>query len=148
MSLDLPVLIYLKKDGCPACEVFDAEWEKIKDGLQGRARFVKFTMNSNLPAAGPLKEYSTWAPSIILAGPKSYFRCFTPEDGVNEDEFSPNYTIKAKKYAATMTPQGYKYTNERNDSKSIISWFDKISPSVRQFDEASPPRRYQSRFSF
>lgn len=147
MSLDLPVLIYLKEDGCPACQVFDPEWEKIKAGLQGRARFVKFSCNSNLPAPGPLSKYSGWYPSIILAGPKSYFRCFTPEDQVNEDEFSPQYTIKAKKYNAVETGSGFEYNHQSNDAKSITNWFDKISPSVRQFDESAPPKRYQSQFS-
>lgn len=146
-NLNLPVLIYGAKEKCPACHHFEPEWEELSRQLQGQVRLVKFTCNSQKPPPAPLKKYFTWFPSIILAGPKSYFRCFTHDDQVNEDEFSDDYVIKAQKFNAKETPQGYEFAGQPNTAKNVIDWLKKTAPSVWYYDEPTPPRRYAQAFN-
>ena len=146
-DLNLPVLIYGAKDGCRACQFYEPEWDRVMNELQGRARFVKLTCRNDLPPPGPLAKYLTWYPSIVLAGPKSYFRCFTPDDNVNEEEFSPSYTIRARKFNANETPAGFRFANNDNTAANTIAWFNQTAPDVPNYDEPMPPRRYAQHFN-
>ena len=145
--MDLPVLIYIAKDGCSACIKYSSEWEKIKTALNGRARFIKFTFSPpNLLIPPPLAKYGGWAPSIILAGPKSYFRCYTPNDQINTDEYADNYTIRGKKFNSVEADGGYQYAYRPNTADNTILWFNQVVDDVLNNDEPTPPRRYASKF--
>ena len=146
-DLRLPVLIYGAKERCGACGSYDHEWEEIKRRLGGRARFVKFLTTKDRPPPPPLARYMTWYPSLILAGPKSYFRCFTPDDQVNTQEYSPHYTIRAKKFNAVETADGFEYAYGDNTADNTINWFNQVAPTVAQYDEPTPPRTYSRYFS-
>ena len=149
-NLNLPVLIYLAEDPCPACSFYNGEWEKVKKQLDGKARFVKFICKPGQPGGNvppPLAKYGSWFPSIVLAGPKSYFRMFTPDDKVNEDEYSDQYTIKGKKFNAVETASGYEFGARPNTADNTIMWFDQVAPTVPQYDEPTPPRNFAGSFT-
>src|SRR3990167_6936139 len=131
----IPVLIYLSKNGCPACKSFEQHWEKIKQRLIGKVRFVKFTCDLNRQACPCLRKYTTWYPSIILAGPKSYFRVFTADDKVNEIDYSDQYEIKALKFNAVKKSDGFEYAGRPNTADGVISWFNRVSDQIIQIDE-------------
>src|SRR3990170_7436118 len=97
-NLNLPVVIYISKVGCPACVGFEKEWSEIKRQLSGKARTVKFVCDSNLYPPPCIGKYAGWFPSLICAGPKSYYRIYTPTDQVNQRDYSPDYELKAKKF--------------------------------------------------
>ena len=148
-NLSLPVLIYISKQNCPGCLFYNNEWEKVKQQLNGRARFVKFTCypgpssdpnSKNIPP--PLAKYGTWFPSIILAGPKSYFKCFTPDDQINTDEYSNDYIIKAKKFNAVETNDEYEFAGRPNNADQTVMWFNQIVNSVSEYDDVTPPKKY------
>lgn len=154
-NLNLPVLIYLAKDPCPACSSYNGEWEKVKKQLAGKARFVKFTCKPGHPGGNvppPFSKYfegpnGGWFPTILVAGPKSYFRIFTSDDKVNDDEYSDKYTIKAKKFNAVEVAGGYEYGGRPNTVDNTIVWFDQVAPTVSQYDEQTPPRKFAGSFS-
>lgn len=145
--LTLPVLIYGAKEGCGACKFFESEWQQLCRELQGQARLVKFNCTRDKPAPGPLQKYLTWYPSIVLAGPKSYFRCFTPDDGVNEQDFTEDYIIKAKKFNATEGPAGFQFAGQNNSARNIADWFRQTAPTLSSYDEPTPPSRYAHLFT-
>jgi hypothetical protein len=146
--MNLPVLIYLAKDTCPACVNYNNEWEEVKEELDGRARFVKFICHPGMPGRNipPVFNHyfqpDGWFPTVLLAGPKSYFRAFTPDDKINEDEYSDNYTIRAKKFNSIETPSGYEYGGRPNSADNTILWFNQIVNTVPQYDERTPPRKF------
>lgn len=122
--MQAPVLIYGSKEGCPACVYFEPEWEKICAKLKGKARIVKFNCTAAKPAPKPLAPYFTWFPSVILAEPGSYYRCFTPEDKVNEKDWSENNKITAAKFNAVSTGSGYEFGGKKNSAENVIAWFE------------------------
>jgi len=142
-DFSMPVLIYLSKSGCPACRYFDSHWEKIKQKLAGKARFVKFVCNEFRQACPGLQSYATWYPSILLAGPKSYFRVFTPDDKLNEVDYSGSYEIKGIKFNAVKTTNGFEYGGRPNTADGVIAWFNRVVDRIPQLDEPTLPKRYQ-----
>lgn len=150
MSLDLPVLIYLSKEHCPACTYYNGEWEKVKQQLNGKARFVKFNCNPGVPGKNvpPVfnryfqPEDKGWFPAVLLAGPNSYFRAFTPDDKVNKDEYSDQYTIRAKKFNAVEIPSGYEFAGRPQTAEYTIMWFNQVVGTVPEYDEKTPPRNF------
>lgn len=137
-NLNLPILIYVGKDKCPACIHFDSEWQKIINKLNGKARLIKFIcypQGQNLPPPPPLRPYVEAFPTLLLAGPNSYFRCFTPDDQVNRGQYSDNYSIRAIKMD----------TNMPRTVENIVNWFEQISPQLSRVDEPTPPRSYYNR---
>lgn len=144
--MNLPVLIYISKEGCPACSHFDAEWGKIKNNLSGKARFVKFVTTANLGPPPALLKYSGWFPSVVLAGPKSYFRVFTDDDKINDIDYDGNYVIKAKKFNAAEENGTFVFGGRPNTANSVETWFSQVSPTVREYDEKTPPKRYPQMF--
>ena len=149
-NLNLPVLIYIAKDTCPACVDYDEEWEKVKEQLNGRARFVKFTCHPGVSGKNIPPVFNRYFqpqgkgvfPTIILAGPKSYFRAFTPDDKVNDDEYSDHYTVHAKKFNAVEIPGGYEYAGRPNTADNTVLWFNQIVNTIPQYDEITPPRKF------
>lgn len=145
-ELNLPVLIYIAKEHCPACIRYQPEWEEVKRRLNGRARFVKFNCDPpyvNVPPC--LAKYGTWFPSIILAGPNSYFREYTPDDQVNKIDHRDGYTIKAKKYNAVETASGYQYAGRGNTADGTVMWFNQVVNNVLNNDEPTPPQIFSTR---
>lgn len=145
--IDAPVLLYMSKNGCSACTVFEKQWENIKKELHGKARLIKFTCNEEYPPPSNLYVYSTWFPSIILAGPKSYFRCFTLDDKVNDVDYKDTYVIKAKKFNAVKTGRGFTYAGRPNTSEGIIDWYNRIADTIPSIDELTPPSKYEKEFN-
>lgn len=156
-NLNLPVLIYISRVECPACEGFqdqfgrnvpgfDVEWDKAKYALRGKARFVKIKCapKEGLNAPPPLMKYAGWFPSVVMAGPRSYFRCFTPEDQVNTEEYSNTYQILGKKFNSVMTPGGYEHSGRPNTAENLVNWFNINSENIP--DEPTPPRRFTQYF--
>lgn len=122
--MDLPILIYGSKDGCPACVRFDHEWKEVCRRLENKARLIKFNCTAQKPAPKPLRRYFTWFPSIMIAEPESYFKCFTVDDQVNEKEWSEDNVINGIKFNAVETPTGYDFAGRPNTAENVISWFE------------------------
>lgn len=133
---DLPILIYIAKNSCPACVIFNKEWEKIKMMLNGRAIFVKFACQPGTPGGNvppvfdKYFEPKGWFPTLLLAEPKSYYTAFTPNDQVNTQTYSDQYIIKAKKFNAVKTQNGYEYAGRPNTAENILLWFNQVSPTM------------------
>ncbi len=145
--MDLPVLIYISKYRCPACDHFKKEWEQTKQKLAGRARFVQFAcwdQGKDLPPPPVLDQYSGWFPSIVLAGPKSYYRCFNPDDQINTAEYSNSYTIKGIKFNAVKTNDGYEFGGRPNTAEAISNWFNQVVGTIPSIDEATMPSGYSN----
>ena len=152
-NLNLPVLIYFSKDHCPACTYYNDEWEKVKTQLDGKARFVKFKCDPGAPGKNIPPVFNKyfqpqggWFPTIMLAGPKSYFRAFTPDDKVNNEEYSNEYTVKAKPFNRIETPLGYDYAGRPNTADNTILWFNQIVNTVPEYDEKTPPHKFSYSF--
>lgn len=127
-----PVLIYIAKEGCPACIAFQPEWEKIKQRLRGKAHFVKFVCDPpRVVIPSCLAKYATWYPSIILAGPKSYYKKYTHDDRVLPCD---GHTIKAKKYNAVETSYGYEYAGRPNNADNVVMWYGQVVDKVLRED--------------
>jgi len=141
-DFSLPILIYLSRTGCPACMAFEPHWEKIKHELNGRVRFVKFVCDSSRKTCPGLQKYADWFPSIILAGPKSYFRVFTADDKINNVDYSGSYEIKGLKFNAIKTSTGYEYAGRANTSSTVIPWFNRVVDKIPQIDESTLPVLY------
>lgn len=135
--MDLPVLIYLSKYRCSACVNFQDEWEQTKQKLAGRARFVEFKcydQGQDLPPPAVLDLYSSWFPSLVLAGPNSYSRCFTPDDRV-APSYSDKYTMKGVKFNAVKTGDEYVFGGRANTSNNVVNWFNQIVGTIPSIDE-------------
>lgn len=143
--MDLPVLIYIAMEGCGACERYEKEWPKVMAALAGRAKFIKFNCyagGKNLPPPAVLELYTGWFPSILLAGPNSYYRCFTPDDQTNKEEYSDRYVIKGIKFNAVWTNQKYEFGGRENNAENTINWFNQTVGSIPKIDEQTPPRLF------
>lgn len=150
-NFNLPVVIYISKAGCPACVSFDPEWSKIKQQLQGKARLVKFVCDYERFPPPCLARYSSWFPSIICVGPKSYYRIYTPNDQINQRDYSSNYEFKAKKFNAveqTNPATGqtvFEFSGRPNNAANFMTWFNRLD--VASFDETTPPSLYANQFT-
>lgn len=140
---DLPVLIYIAKGSCPACTVFNTEWEKLGQMLKGKARLVKFACQPGTPGGNIPPVFNKyfqpkgWYPTILLAGPNSYFKAFTPDDKVNIAQYSDSYTVRARKFNSVEIPNGYEYAGRPNNADNIFMWFNQVAPTIRDYDESS-----------
>jgi len=143
-SLNLPVLIYISKQGCPACTFFNKQWDLLKTQLSGKARLVKFVCDASHPPPPALRKYSGWFPSVILAGPKSYFRIFTPDDQINTMDYSDEYEIRAQKFNAVETSNGFEFAGRPNTSEAVMTWFINIAPTVSEYHESAPPSQFMN----
>jgi hypothetical protein len=146
VPLDLPVLIYISKPGCPACMAFETQWKAVISQLNKRARLVKFQCSSLTEIPPPLRIYTNVYPTVILAGPKSYFRVFTPDDQPNEVDYNESYVIKAEKFNAVKTESGYQQGGRPYTASTVIDWFNLVAPTVPNYDEPTPPSRYVQEF--
>jgi hypothetical protein len=148
--MNLPILVYISKESCPACVRYNEEWEKIKTQLNGKARFVKFNCQPGQPGRNIPPVFNKYFqpqgngvfPTILLAGPNSYFRAFTPDDKVNINEYSDQYTIKAKKFNSVEIPGGYEYAGRPNTADNTVNWFNQIVNTVPEYDEKIPSRLF------
>jgi hypothetical protein len=125
---DLPILIYFAKEGCPACIQYESEWKKVIQQLKEKGRFIKFNCSSTLPPPPSLSPYVDAFPTIMLAAPRSYFKCFTPNDQINYEECTNGYTIK-----------GIKMNPDRGlNSNKTVEWFHENVPSILRMNEPLP----------
>src|SRR5579875_1028003 len=138
----LPILIYISKDGCGACEMFNNEWDKIKMDLKNRAVFVRFKCTNEKKPPSCLAKYVLWFPCIVLAGPKSYFRCFTHNDKINEVDYDPNYTIKGKQFNAVESNGQIVFAGRNNNRDTVVNWFNQVHTEVMLNDELTYPKKY------
>lgn len=137
-----PVLIYVSKEQCPACELFNRQriWENLKLAIgDNRATFVKFHINpyqkEEFPEVLTEKEY--FYPMVILAAPNSYYRAFTPNDK-NNPSCPPGYKIKGFRYASFEGKDGkYVWSGRMPNTESLLDWFNKMAPQIPGIDESS-----------
>jgi len=123
---ELPVLIYVGKQNCPGCLKYNPEWEDIVQRLHGKARLVKFTCTNQLPPPPPIDPYVEFFPTVLLAAPRSYFKCFTQNDQINYDQCMSGYVIKGIK----MDPKnGY-------TAKDTVQWFNQNAPYLRNLNQS------------
>ena len=150
MSKDLrkPVLIYISKAGCPACQDFEPEWKKLIQNPQVKQNFtlVKFICDKQTPPPPNLAEYVGWFPQVLLAGPKSYYRIFTHDDQINQVDYADDYVIKAKQCNSVETSQGTKFAGRAYTENLVLAWLSTVANQVPEFDEMTPPSRYASYF--
>lgn len=137
-----PVIIYLAKDGCPACVKTDPEWKKVVSQLGNKFNMIEFTcyrMGESLPPPPCLEKYTQWFPTILMAGPNSYYRCFTVDDKINTVDYSPDYIIKAIPMNAVETASGYEYTGHPYSADYIVDWINRTLPKIKQLDDPRLP---------
>ena len=144
-----PVLIYVSKEKCPACDAFDRnhEWDKIKASItDANAIFVKFVVSNNSRIPDVLTKRDYYYPMIILVAPRSYFSCFTHNDQVNPTgpiATGKPYTIKGFRYNVVEDGGKYTWAGRQTNATGVIAWFNKMAPEIPKIDDnplpSSPP---------
>lgn len=139
--MNLPVLYYIRKVGCPACHSFENQWNKLIHDpyLQDKIRFIEYTYSGKNPIPKPISKYATWFPSIILFNPQSYYSTFTT-DGKLLPDYQEYITlggqqvpkvIKGIKYNAQLNAAGeYSFANLPNTYEDIKHWIATIYNTV------------------
>lgn len=142
INFNMPVLIYISKQGCPACIKFAAEWENIKQRVSD-VIIVKFVCsNTKLPHPS-IAKYAAYVPTILMAGPKSYYKVFTIDDKENDVDYNPKsgYIIKAIKYDL-FDENNKPIPGRGNTAENIIRWIHENYDTVRKIDEPHLPKKY------
>ncbi len=117
---NLPVLILISSEDCGWCKKFAPEWEKLKQKLNGKARFVSFrkrTIAESLPAA--LSEYAGWLPMIILTSAAEYNKYFTSDDRV----ISNTGKMRATRFNAIEEEGKVRPASTPNTADAVALWF-------------------------
>lgn len=143
-DMNLPILIYVAKENCPGCEFFNKEWEQIKADLYDQIRAVKFEVKMNPKPLPPcIADEVAWFPTILLTTPRSYFRCFTTDDRINEIDYQDDYKLKVFHYDAVRNSNG-KLIPEGSSYKCdmIKLWFQIKVKVLDQINEKSAPSMY------
>jgi hypothetical protein len=134
--MDLPVLILMTRTTCPACVDLKSsgKWAYLKNNLRNRARFVVFenTGNDKFPEVLPKTH---WLPTIMLANPKSYYKCFTNNDKINEKGYSADYTIKGEVYGSYIENGEYKIASTPITVPDIMAWYGRVERKVLEMSE-------------
>lgn len=142
---DKPILIYVAKENCPACDKFtrDGNWERIMSTIgDGRATFVKFEIGPDRALPDVLTRRDYFFPMIILAAPNSYYRCFTRDDKINSSGWTNGYKIKGFRFNVVEDQDGkYTWAGRETNASGVIDWFNKVAPKIPSIDEpnGSPP---------
>lgn len=90
------VLIYVSLQGCPACERFNPEWNKLVEKYtNSQIMTVKRSPSRNTPHA--LTKYEWWYPTVILVSYEEYMIMFD----VNKMENAEHVPVN-KEYDATV----------------------------------------------
>jgi len=144
-NLRLPVLVYISKKGCSACNGFTDEWKSIVYRLGGIARCVRFVCENDSKVPPCIRGYTYWYPTVILIGPKTYFKCFTVDDMVNKMDYKDNYIMRGIVYNVVMDKDKAEFGGFPYTSDAIISWFYRAVDIL--VDESSSPIKYQGKFS-
>jgi hypothetical protein len=148
-NMSKPILVYVSKEDCGACEKFETplqsrktprsyEWSKIKRAIgDDRAVFVNFHVNPKkqefIPSVLTGKEY--YYPMILLLAPNSYARCFTLDGKVNEATWDDSYRIKGFRYNAVEDRGVFTPLGRATDAPHVIAWFEKMAPQIPAIDE-------------
>lgn len=140
VDFNQPVLMYISREGCGGCKLFNPQWEIVKQKLSGRARFVKFVCSNEKQPFPNIRKYCPTVPSLVLAGPKSYFRVFTVDDKVNEAEYNPNYVIKGIKFNAVEKGTTYENLGRPYTAEGVLLWFDQQVNKIPHLDETIIPK--------
>lgn len=120
-----PVLIYISKDSCGACKVFNSkEWENLKQRLNGKVRFVSFRLKEGQKVPAPLEDYAHWYPSIVLTSAKNYHKYFSDDDKLTSNQSG---TLPAIQYNSVEEKGRIIPANRPNTADAIVNWFDKAS---------------------
>lgn len=144
IPLDAPVLIYISKPGCPACIAFKSQWQTLINQLGKSVRMVQFECAKQQDIPPQLRVYTNVFPTIILAGPKSYYKIFNPDDSINQNIFNANgtmkpeyqsYTIKAEKFNAVKTSRGYEMGRTPHTAPNVADWLNLTIPKVSSYDD-------------
>lgn len=139
-----PILIYISKEKCPACNKFKSEWDIIRNALKDKVHCINFHIdperNQMIPKV--LTKPYIYYPTVILAGPKSYYRCYTPDDKINVYGWNENYTIKGIRFGVVEQNGIYEWSGRYPTAKTILDWFEKVSPQIPLIDESEFPPGY------
>lgn len=143
-NFNIPVLIYVSKEGCGGCKNFTPQWEIVKEKLKGRARFVKFVCNNEKMPFPNILKYCITVPTVMMAGPKSYFKIFTDDDKVNEIDYDSKYVIKGLKYNAVEVNGKFEDLGRQYTAEGVLIWFQQNVDKITKMDEIEIPKRYFS----
>nr|QBK84622.1 MAG: thioredoxin-fold protein [Pithovirus LCDPAC01] len=122
-----PVFAYISKDGCPACDRFSRnELETVFNTVKDHVTVVRFHKTKDTgPFPSAIKKYTEWVPSFVLFCPKSYYRCYTPDD--KDSKNHDGRVIDGIKYNAVENKDKrkktyYEYAGRENTSESVSNW--------------------------
>ncbi len=123
-----PVLIYISKDSCGACKVFNAkEWESLKYRLNGKARFVSFRIKDSQRVPEAIEAYAQWFPSIILTSAANYNKYFSDDDKLTSHRSG---TLPAVQYNSVEEKGKIIPAGRPSTADAIVNWFDKASKKL------------------
>lgn len=131
MNTELPVFIFVAQTGCPACEMFKPEFEKVALKLKGKVNFVKFTLELGKQVPPPFAKYCTWYPSLLLCSPTSYFAIFDTNNKPRPS-FDEKMTIRCEKYASVYDDGSFHYTHLPHTSDRVVKWALRVLPKVQK----------------
>jgi hypothetical protein len=146
-----PILIYISKKHCGACDKFKPEWTKLKRMIMTTGnvnpddivRVVHFEVPSfDDPIWSTLTGLRNWTPTFLLIGPKSYFSVFTPDDKFNTTDYVKGYKLKGFRYNSVMQNGEYTYTHRPDTADNIYEWIKIMSPKISSVDETKVPSLY------
>lgn len=143
--MNSPILIYVSKQSCGACNAFNDEWKKIKEELAGKVRFVRFkttdTKDERLPPC--INEQVRWFPTVLLVPPRVYFRAYTIDDDINEVDYRDDYKFKVYHYDSVNLENGnFTRAGSSYDHESVIGWFEQVVGQLYKINEDTPPSKY------
>ncbi|MHB1910010.1 MAG: hypothetical protein ACYCQJ_14230 [Nitrososphaerales archaeon] len=120
-----PVCIYFSKEGCPACDRFNPEWQRAVQRVGNRYRMMKYTCNSVNRPPGPFATYVNYFPTVILCSSAQYNFFF---DNYGRQRNFQNATIPAVKFNAVQRNGTYAHAGKLDNADNLISWLDSQAP--------------------
>lgn len=137
---ELPVLIFFSKPGCPACLLFKPHWEELRSRLHGRANMVRFECETPDKIPPAFRHFIQYYPTILLAGPYSYYRIYTKDGKINQVDDNANYKIKAKKWGIIESTG--EYEGVAPTAGNVMNFFEAWQNRIKSFDEPTPPKNF------
>jgi hypothetical protein len=140
------VLIYISKEGCGYCTLFDQEWQKIKNSnpdvlyRQYKAPFTK--------VPEPLRPYERWYPMIVLVPYISYLQSISVGSGNGDnDTVTSNRVIPdgivfnglVSRSGGNVTVE-YANTNQQKAMESTVNAF--VRQNIAQMQDVDGPNNY------
>ncbi len=125
--MSTPVLIYISKETCPACQRFAPEWEKLKQKLSGKVRFVSFRLKGDRTLPPAIQKYGNWYPTILLVSGSEYSKYFTDDDNMRSASGSMHALVfNSVEEHGRLIPAG-----RPTDSENVLLWVTKLYNKVK-----------------